>query len=196
MVRANLPVSAATARGHLDLNRQHAGKKRKKRQASPPSPAAAGSSDEQEDLGSAEDRDVLIVGTADPSKDDQALHSDLTGKFPYMSSTGNQYLPVSVLNWYIHLEPMLNRKAPSYRDAFLRTYQFNHTHRPCSYCTNLEFCVELVMNCCIGCTNHRRRCVVCRGRCGDPESVCVVFGGVQHGPACILDVQAALRKDD
>jgi hypothetical protein len=104
MVRANPPVSAATARGHLDLNRQHAGKKRKKRQASPPSPAVAGSSDEQEDLGSAEGRD--------------------------MSSTGNQYLLVSVLNGYIHMEPMPNRKAPSYRDAFQRTYQFDHAHRP------------------------------------------------------------------
>jgi hypothetical protein len=39
------------------------------------------------------------------------IHSDLAGKFPYISYRGNQYILVSVFHGYIHVEIMPNREA-------------------------------------------------------------------------------------
>jgi hypothetical protein len=52
------------------------------------------------------------------------IHSDLAGKFPYISYRGNQYILVSVFHGYIHVEIMPNRETLSYLKAVKDTYRF------------------------------------------------------------------------
>ena len=54
----------------------------------------------------------------------QTLHSDLTGRFPVTSRNGAQYLFVSVLDGYIHVETMKTRHHAEYIDAYKRTLNF------------------------------------------------------------------------
>ena len=51
-------------------------------------------------------------------------HSDATGRFPVVSSQGNQYILVSVFNKYVHLEPLASRSAESYVKAYKATFAF------------------------------------------------------------------------
>ena len=52
------------------------------------------------------------------------LHSDLTGRFPVTSRNGAQYLFVSVLDGYIHVETMKTRHHSEYVAAYKRTLNF------------------------------------------------------------------------
>ena len=54
----------------------------------------------------------------------QTLHSDLTGRFPVTSRNGAQYLFVSVLDGYIHIETMKTRHHTEYVAAYKRTLNF------------------------------------------------------------------------
>jgi hypothetical protein len=53
-----------------------------------------------------------------------ALHSDATGRFPFESFKGNNYILVSVFLNYIHVEPLPDRTAASYIKAFRNTINF------------------------------------------------------------------------
>jgi hypothetical protein len=53
-----------------------------------------------------------------------ALYSDATGRFPFESFKGNNYILVSVFLNYIHVEPLPDRSAASYVKAFRATINF------------------------------------------------------------------------
>ena len=123
MVTRNLPISLATARGHLDLTRQGLHSTR-------PAPAAqanaittnASPADTADDLHADRIDDIFSsdafchVVALDP-----ANHSDTTGRFPVQSRRGNNYVLVSVYNGYIHSYPMATRKSADYVQAFSHT---------------------------------------------------------------------------
>jgi hypothetical protein len=113
MVQANLPVSVATARGHLDLNRQ--GTRSSKAQAS----NITGPSDS---VDTPIEHSYAVPTRIVPL--DAANHSDLTGKFPVVSKSGNQYVLVSVFNNYVYAVPMKSRNAAQYVEALETT--LNH----------------------------------------------------------------------
>ena len=54
----------------------------------------------------------------------ETMHSDLTGKFPVTSFSGMQYIIVSVMDGYIHVEPMRSRHHLEYIAAYKRTINF------------------------------------------------------------------------
>ena len=54
----------------------------------------------------------------------ETMHSDLTGKFPVTSFSGMQYIIVSVMDGYIHVEPMRSRHHLEYITAYKRTINF------------------------------------------------------------------------
>lgn len=51
-------------------------------------------------------------------------HSDLTGRFPVTSFTGHQYVFITVMNSYIHVEPMKTRHHTDYIAAYKKTITF------------------------------------------------------------------------
>ena len=52
------------------------------------------------------------------------LHLDLTGRFPVPSHNGAQYIFVSVLDGYIHVETMRTRPHTKYITAYKKTLNF------------------------------------------------------------------------
>ena len=53
-----------------------------------------------------------------------ALNCDATGRFPYKSDKGNEYILVAVYENYIHVEPLLSRSADSYVKAYAKVIDF------------------------------------------------------------------------
>ena len=53
-----------------------------------------------------------------------SLHSDATGRYPFESFNGNNYILVSVYLNYIHVEPMPDRSAASYVSAYRKSIDF------------------------------------------------------------------------
>ena len=54
----------------------------------------------------------------------ETMHFDLTGKFSVTSFSGMQYIIVSVMDGYIHVEPMRSRHHLEYVAAYKRTVNF------------------------------------------------------------------------
>jgi hypothetical protein len=54
----------------------------------------------------------------------ETMHSDLTGKFPITSFSGMQFIIVSVMDEYIHVEPMRSRHHLEYVATYKRTVNF------------------------------------------------------------------------
>jgi hypothetical protein len=119
VVAQNLPHTMATAKGHLNLNRQGVRSQLTARQRV------------------SESLRVTTLGTddaADPDEDipdngDEAytcaldvLHSDATGRFPVQSAQGNNYLLVSWYKGYLFATPLPNRQGASYVQAYRATY--------------------------------------------------------------------------
>jgi hypothetical protein len=50
--------------------------------------------------------------------------SDTTGWFPIPTESGWEYIPVSTLSGYVHLEFLRERKAPAYLRAYKAMYAF------------------------------------------------------------------------
>ena len=109
MIAANLPNTIATSKGHLDQTRQG------QHSTKPPPPTKAVETEITDDTNIAFLKVLPISET---------IHSDLTGRFPIVSSKGNQYLFVSVLNGIIHMEAMPSRSGAAYVKAFSDTIQF------------------------------------------------------------------------
>jgi len=127
MLQRNQPNSVATAKGHLDQTRQNASHNAHLPSNLPTS--AAVTEDDADDDIDVEDSFIAytqLVAVAD------LAHADLTGRFPYPSRRGTQYILVTVFDHYIHLEPMSNRAASSYVKAFRNTFEFFKAlgHRP------------------------------------------------------------------
>ena len=116
------PLSIATAQGHLDQHRQG--------QQSTKTPIQIFDSDDSSDSDSPPDN----ILDKPPVTQDQAytqivlisdtLHSDLTGRFPVISHTGAQYIFVSILDGYIHVETMKSRHHADYIAAYKKTLNF------------------------------------------------------------------------
>jgi hypothetical protein len=124
MINDNPPVTTATASGHLDQTRQ----------VIRPSQPSGSSIQAPMTVVQATNitnirplPDIHIANHTIYSKDydlKAEMHSDLAGKFPFVSYRGNQYILVSVFHGYIHVEVMPNRESNSYLKAFRDTYTF------------------------------------------------------------------------
>ena len=121
ILSANLPTSMATAQGHLDQHRQG--------QDSTQVPVIF--FDESDEDTSSSSPDSSPTPSNHPSSAytrivliSDTLHSDLTGRFPVTSHNGSQYIFVSVLDGYIHVEPMKTRHHTDYVAAYKKTIDF------------------------------------------------------------------------
>jgi hypothetical protein len=114
MVSNNPPQSLATAQGHLDLVRQQ------HRQH-------LSINNHDEVIDDSPENNMGTTGqaymVAEILNISDVVHSDLTGRFPVSSRTGNNYILVSVYKNYIHATPIASRSSQDYVDAFNRTYE-------------------------------------------------------------------------
>ena len=69
---------------------------------------------------------IKLLATIQPSSKfcDEALFSDLAGRFPVTAFDGSQYIMISQYKAYIHAELLPSRTESSLGAAFARTYQF------------------------------------------------------------------------
>lgn len=121
MLSDNPPVSMATAKGHLNRNRQS----QRHRVALPPCTTRTREPSlltEVDDDHNGEGSGPVVLSKV--MNLSQWNNSDLTGKVPVCSITGNNYILVSVFNSYIHLEPMASREGAQYVAATQRTVEF------------------------------------------------------------------------
>ena len=125
-VAANPVNSMATAKGHLELARQ--GQRSSKLvdslsevpSALPIDIDSISVTDSSTDYDSNDDNVVFIKLVAIS----QMNYSDLTARFPVTSISGMQYLLISILDGYIHIELMKSKSATEYVRAFKATYSF------------------------------------------------------------------------
>ena len=130
MIRQNPPVSRATAMGYLDQSRQGMQSTRKRlrqktqaRHASATASMAAACADDN--------LTHIIDADSTPNLCFQVLSakewrnsSDATGKFPFTTMSGWNYVLVSTLKGYVHLELLRDRTASEYRRAYAAMYAF------------------------------------------------------------------------
>ena len=109
----------ATAQGHLDQTRQG--------QQSSVTPILIFDVDSDVEDETKENTDAPVHSNHAFTKVipmSTVAHSDLTGRFPITSFTGNQYVLVTVTNSYIHVEPMKTRHHTDYIAAYKKTINF------------------------------------------------------------------------
>ncbi len=129
-IRGNTPVSTATAKGHLTLQRQGVRSTKHSPTNLGMPPLAHDDDDDNEDE---DDINKPSVSSQEPS---QLLYiyiktvnfSDLTGKLPVQSLQGNHYVLVSVYGNYVKGVPMPNRTTESYIAALTTTLDFYAAH--------------------------------------------------------------------
>ena len=119
LLAANPPHTTSTALGHLDQIRQ-------------------GQHSTKRFVAVFPDTENVTMETAAPILDSsinnhayvqvfvltETMHSDLTGKFPVTSFSGMQYIIISVLDGYVHVEAMKSRHHLEYIAAYKRTINF------------------------------------------------------------------------
>eukprot|EP01034_Spumella_vulgaris_P031394 gene31394-38776_t len=135
VIAANPPSSTASAKGHLDLNRQG----QRSTQPKPVSTNVGLSVDdviklldldehEQELLRAGTSNDLFVkeINLSDTYYTDGAAH------LPVNSRHGNYYIIIAVFNNYIHVEPVPDRSAPSLLKAHKAILEFflQRGHRP------------------------------------------------------------------
>jgi len=119
IISANIPNIAATAKGHLHMNRQ--GIRSTKLY---PSTAEEEDNDlqmEQSYAYAVDYNDNMLTQVIDISP---TIHTDLTGKFPVTSHKGNNYVQVSEYNGYIHMVPQATKSASDHLKALKLTLEF------------------------------------------------------------------------
>lgn len=116
MIAANRPNTLATAKGHLDQTRQGQHSTKVSESLVPSSITT--------DLPTEEEEDDINIAFLKVTPLLETNHSDSTGRFPIISRKSNQYVFVSVLNDYIHMEPMPSRNGAAYVKAFSDTIAF------------------------------------------------------------------------
>ena len=109
MITAYLSLTAATARGHLDQHRQGLDS------------TASDDLDDKETKEASHPRRTAYTKVIPLS---HTAHSDLTGRFPIKAASGAEYIFISVLDGYIHCEPMTSRHQTSYITAYKNTLSF------------------------------------------------------------------------
>jgi len=132
MVAANPPVSIATARGHLDLTRQGQQSTRKEKKDRRKRGKLMRVESAKTVINDIDDPAVIpdefdlepdaFVCVIDLSKDDDANHSDTTGRFDIPSWRGSNYVLVSVYKGYAYGVAMPSRKAQSHVKAYETVY--------------------------------------------------------------------------
>jgi hypothetical protein len=145
MIRKNRPNSIGTALGHLNRLRQNLrstnidpviNKKDKKIlniQSEINTNTSIPNSNIVKDLTCEQEREEMVTKTiqlSDLSPDERkalAIYFDATGRFPFQSEEGYEYMLVSAYKNYIHVEPMVDRRAPSYVAAYRSTINFFHS---------------------------------------------------------------------
>jgi len=75
---------------------------------------------DDDDMGKEEDAGDLFFKLVKANENS----SDLTGRFPYISRRGYQYMLISIYLGYIHIELMKNRSAAEYARAMRLTYLY------------------------------------------------------------------------
>jgi Reverse transcriptase (RNA-dependent DNA polymerase) len=116
LLTAHPPHSIATAQGHLDQHRQG--------QNSTKVPHTLFTLDDTDDDTVATDAPTQATAYTQVVLMSDTLHSDLTGRFPVTSHNGAQYIFVSVLDGYIHVEAMKTRHHTEYVTAYKKTLNF------------------------------------------------------------------------
>ena len=111
IVTAYLSLTAAMARGHLDQHRRGLD--------------STTLDDLPDDVDTPEvastPRGTVFTKTLSLS---HTAHSDLTGRFPVRALTRSEYVFISVLDGYIHSEPIASRHRSNYVNAYKDTLAF------------------------------------------------------------------------
>ena len=123
LLRTFLPHTVATAQGHLNQKRQGLDSTTR----SPPTSPSVTSPD-LDDHSVVEANSAYVQMLRLPS----SASADLTGRFPVTSTTGSQYVLVTVMDGYIHLEAMAARTHTEYVRCFKRMVTFfgEHNRKP------------------------------------------------------------------
>jgi hypothetical protein len=127
MLRQNPPVSRAMAMGYLDRTRQgqHSTKGKKSRCKQPNSAIVTPSiRDDAAQPHLDEDSDQSHLCFQVMTREEFMNSSDATGKFPIETMSGWNYILVSTMKGYVHLQLLRNRTAPEYRRAYKDMYAF------------------------------------------------------------------------
>ena len=124
LLQTFLPHTIATAQGHLNQRRQGLDSTR-----SPPTPPSLpfdSAVDVPDSLAEANSAYVHMLRLP------LSASADLTGKFPVTSSSGSQYVLITVMDGYIHVEPMCTRTHTEYVRCFKRMVSFfaSHNRKP------------------------------------------------------------------
>jgi hypothetical protein len=142
MIRDNKPNSIGTAHGHLNRLRQNIrstkidpDKKNKdkkilnKQTITNTNTSMPNSNIVKESTGEQDEKEMVTktIQMSDLSPEERkalAVYHDATGRFPFQSEEGYEYMLVSVYKNYIHVEPMIDRRAPSYVTAYRSAIKF------------------------------------------------------------------------
>jgi hypothetical protein len=122
MIRANPPVHRATAMGYLDQTRQG-------QHSTKPSIAPADKPESVEDTSDDDENDPCVRYQVLPVTEILTNASDATGRFPFPTRSGYNYLLVSTMNGYVHLELMTSRTKKEYLRVYKSTYDFYELHK-------------------------------------------------------------------
>ena len=116
LINAHIPHTNATALGHLNQRRQ-----------------GINSTKSLFPLPDTDDDDLPSIPTSTEDvrrvyvkiiRLPNTVSSDLTGRFPTLSDTGNQYILISEMDGYVHAEAMLSRTHTEYVRSFKRVVAF------------------------------------------------------------------------
>ena len=118
LVSNHPPHTIPTAKGHLDQHRQG---------IDSTTDDAINTSTTHAPVSSPNDHESHTVYVKTILASD-TNHSDLTGRFPVVSLTGNQYLFISTMDGYIHSESMTSRHHTEYLKAYQKTIDFFRAH--------------------------------------------------------------------
>jgi hypothetical protein len=117
MIRTNPPVSRAIAMGYLDQTRQ--GQHSTHPSRPKPTHPSADPDDADED-----NDDPSLRFQVLPVSDFATNSSNDPGRFPFPTKSGWNYLLVSTMNGYVHLELMANSQKKEYLRVYQSTYDF------------------------------------------------------------------------
>ena len=124
MLRQNPPVSRAMAMGYLDRTRQGLNSTKGKRPKRRLTRSATATASSCNDFHLDDDTDQSQLCFQVMTREEFMNSSDATGKFPFETLSGWNYILVSTMKGYVHLQLLRSRKAPEYRRAYKEMYTF------------------------------------------------------------------------
>jgi hypothetical protein len=123
MIQKNWNVSSATAMGYLDLTRQGQNSTRRRPKATVPADEHQRDPSHIVDANDASNMCFQVF-----TRDEFFNSSDATGRFPVLTASGWEYILVSTLNGYVHLELLKKRNASEYLRAYKAMHTFYESH--------------------------------------------------------------------